>query len=162
MAERHQEAAFTPWRGGDLKRALATAHSYVDALIAREIEGLGVTLGEADVLTVVLVAGSDPPAPSQLADWLRLTTAGTTGRLDSLERKALLERRRHRTDGRRLTLHLTPAGTALATKVFEAKDQSLTEVLSQLGDAYAKRLISDLDTLTTAVDARLDPDGTQR
>ncbi|MGI9611679.1 MAG: hypothetical protein ACR2QO_02130, partial [Acidimicrobiales bacterium] len=73
-------------QGADLKRALTVAYSHIDSLMERGIAGLGVTVGEADLLTVLLVAGKDAPAPSQLAEWLWLTTAGTTGRLDSLQR----------------------------------------------------------------------------
>ncbi len=149
--------------GTELKRALTMAGKLVNDLLARDMTALGLSVGEADVLTVVLVA-ERPPAPTDIADWLSLTTAGATGRLNTLERKGLIERRPHASDGRRLTVHLTLRGRGLAEGVMRAKDQALTRaVVDRLGRDRARALVSELDGLIEAAAAALaDPPSADR
>ena len=142
--------------GADLKRAVTIAHKLLDDLLSSHMAGLGLSLGEADVLTVVLLA-EQAPAPTAIADWLSLTTAGTTGRLNTLERKRLIERRPHPSDGRRITVHLTARGESLAQAVLEAKDEALlSPVVGGLGKARVEGLTHELDALIAAASEALE------
>ncbi len=133
--------------GAELKRAVTMAHKLLDDLLHADMAALGLSIGEADVLTVVLVA-EGPPAPTDIADWLSLTTAGVAGRLNTMERKGLIQRRPHETDGRRLTVHLTTRGRQLAGKVLDAKDRALIErVVDRMGSDRTSELVSELNSL---------------
>jgi len=116
-----------------------------------EMGRLGLSVGEADVLTTLLVSGRHHPAPSELADWLILTTAGLTGRLNSLDHKGLIERQPHSSDGRRLTVHMTREGKRVAKAVLAAKNATLTrQVVDEIGQQETRRLIQTLDDLIAA------------
>ncbi|MEM7324700.1 MAG: MarR family transcriptional regulator, partial [Actinomycetota bacterium] len=117
---------------------------------------LGLSSGDADVLTAIRVADYDP-VPSEIAQWLGLTGAGATGRLNSLERRGLLERLPHPTDGRSVTLHLTEAGLQLADAVIDAKNTTVVNAVSeQLGEGRAQQLVAELDALTAVAREAMD------
>lgn len=136
--------------GGQIKGRVTAARDALDQLLEPDYRRLGVSAGEADVLTIVLLS-AEPPAPTDLANRLGMTTAGMTSRLNSLEAAGLIERRPHATDGRRRILHLTEAGDELASTVLRLKDQLVGEhVVSALGDEQARSLVGYLDTVITA------------
>lgn len=135
--------------GAALKRAVTEAHKLLDDLVANDMASLGLTIGEADVLTVVHVS-DHAPVPSEIADWLSLTGAGATGRLNTLERRGLLERLPNPTDGRSVTIHLTSEGARLAAAVIDAKDSAvMTSLVSRIGPDLAATLTQNLDLLST-------------
>jgi DNA-binding MarR family transcriptional regulator len=63
-----------------------------------------------------------------------LSHAGTVRLVDRLATEGLIERRGHATDGRGRSLHLTAAGRRASTKVLNARDQIIAEVLSVLSN----------------------------
>ena len=143
--------------GARLKGTVAELNVLLDELVAADMAALGLTPGEADVLTVVHVARHDP-VPSEIAEWLTLTGAGVTGRLKTLERRGLLERRPNPTDGRSVTVHLTKAGRPLAAAVVKEKDRAVTEaVVEVLGadvvDALSDRLDAAIGAARDALDS---------
>lgn len=134
-------------RGSALKRLMTEAHKLLEDLLEIDIAKLGLSLGEADLLTVIELC-EYAPVPGEIADWLSLTKAGATGRLNTLERRNLLERRPHPTDGRSVTLHLTPSGSELAEAVLEAKNATImTTVVDRMGTETIDGLLDALDTL---------------
>ena len=144
--------------GADLKRQIATAHKLLDDLIAQPMQALGLTIGEADLLTVLLIALPHHAAPTELAEWLRMTTAGVVGRLNSLEHKRLVERKRHVSDGRRIEVHLTHSGRELAERVLQSKDTVWSQPLARdLGLERAHVLITGLKELNRIL-AQASPD----
>ncbi len=81
-----------------------------------------------------------------------MTTAGITGRLNTLERKRLIERRPHATDGRRVHVHLTDSGAKLAEAVMAAKNRAWNQpVVEVLGEATAAELNGMLERLNDAL-----------
>ena len=134
--------------GIHLKTNIAVAQKLLDSLVARQIRALGLSLGEADLLTVLLIEWPNHPTPTMLATWLRLTTAGMVGRLNSLERAGLIRREAHATDGRRVRVLLSDSGQDLAQKVLQAKDQTWTQLLDrELGSEETQSLIEGLEEL---------------
>ena len=134
--------------GTTLKGNVATTIKLLDDLVEPHLTRMGLTIGEADVLTLVLIAAPEHPPPTQLAGWLSLTTAGITGRLNTLERKGLIERRPHATDGRRVHVHLTDSGVEVGEAVMAAKNQAWNQpVVEVLGDASAAELNAKLERL---------------
>ena len=133
--------------GADLKAVVTTANKLLNDLVTPAINQLGLHPGEADVLTVVWIA-KHHPTPTEIADWLTLTTAGLSGRLNSLEAKGLIERRPHAKDGRRLTVHLSREGRAQADKVIKTKDQALRDgAVDAIGEVQVRNLIDGLQKL---------------
>lgn len=136
-------------QGAALKRAVTEAHKLLDDLVANDMAALGLTIAEADVLTVVYVCDY-APVPGEVADWLSLTGAGATGRLNTLERRGLLERLPNPADGRSVTIHLTSEGTELAAAVIDAKDSAvMTTLVDRVGPETAAALTESLDALST-------------
>ncbi len=154
MDETHNAEAVEIGLGAQLKGRVTIAHKVIEELLAHDFDRLGLTPGEADVLTVLLIAKDQTLAPTELANWLGLTTAGMTARLNTLEERGLVERRNHASDGRRRTLHFTPEGLELAESVMRLKDDIITErVIATLGQQRAEQLLSDLaDVITAATD----------
>ncbi|MCP4964762.1 MAG: winged helix-turn-helix transcriptional regulator [bacterium] len=141
--------------GADLKRAVTEAHRLLDDLLAADMAALGLSTGEADLLTVVRIADR-VVVPGDVAAWLGLTGAGVTGRLNTLERRDLIERRPNPADGRSVTIHLTPAGERLADEVLTAKDSTVVnEIVESLGQDTAAQLVRHLDAITAAARAAL-------
>ena len=137
--------------GADLNRAVTEARKVLQDLLDDEMARLGLSVGEADVLTVLLVSRRYAPAPTELADWLTLTTAGITGRLNSLDRKGMIERRPHSTDRRRLTVHMTRKGKQVAKAVLAGKNEALTtRIVDEIGEAASTSLVRALDALIAA------------
>ncbi len=137
--------------GAGLKRAITEAHVLLDTLLSAHLEALGLTNGEADVLTVILVADHSP-VPSEIAAWLRLTGAGATGRLNTLERRGLINRVPNPADGRSVLIELTDDGARLAERVLEVKDAVVERsVVGRLGNPEAKALTASLDRLSDEI-----------
>ncbi len=127
-----------------MKAALTEAHKLVNDLISAELSPLGLNVGEGDVLTVLLVAEHDP-SPSEVADWLSVTGASTTARLQRLERRSLIKRKPNPQDKRSVSLHLTAEGHVLAAKVIEAKNATVVgSIINRLGVNDAKQLTKGL------------------
>ncbi len=138
--------------GTTLTGTVAPTRKLLDDLVEVRLARIGLTIGEADVLTLVLISAPDHPPPTQLAEWLSLTTAGITGRLNTLERKGIIERKPHATDGRRVDIHLTTAGSTLAGEVMTAKNEAWSQpVIDALGAAEAARLNATLEELNKAL-----------
>ena len=126
--------------GDDLKRSVVSARQLIEALFEVGLRGSGVSAGEAEVLTFVL--HNPEAAPTDLASKLGLTTAGITGRLNSLDRKGLIERRPNPNDGRGITIHLLRRGREVAQDVTEFKVSTLSDVtLAALGPDHTFELI---------------------
>ena len=141
------EAPFEVGYGAQIKGRVTRAHEALDQLLEPEYRRLGLSAGEADVLTILLLT-REPLAPTDLANWLGLTTAGMTGRLNTLETQELIERRTHPEDGRRRTLHFTDAGLEMARTVLRLKDEVVERhVVAALGAAGAESLLRHLDAV---------------
>ena len=92
---------------------LSTAAA-VRTLIRREFSGLRV--GELDFEVLVSLYAMDPASvtPSVLAAYTATTRPSITEAVDRLELRGLTRRERDTIDRRSVTVHLTPAGTAMA------------------------------------------------
>lgn len=151
MADVSAGSPFELGLGGHLKGNVTMALRVLERLLDSEFRPIGVSLADADVLTVLYLADGRVAAPTELASWLGLTTAGMTARLNALERQALLERHPHPSDGRRVIVQFTDAGEALAARVIARKEEVLAaQVVSELGEEASQRLVADLAELIRA------------
>jgi len=108
----------------------------------------GISRGEFDVLATLRRAGEPHTlSPRQLSATLMLTTGGMTGRLDKLERAALLRRSPDPHDRRALQVTLTEKGLTVVDEAVSAGLATETEALSALNEEQADQLADLLRVL---------------
>lgn len=143
-------------RGAQLKAAVTEAHVVLTLLLTDDMRPLGLTVGEADVLTIACL-NPEPLSPSEIAAQLNITGPGATGRLNALERRDLVSRVPNPDDGRRLTVHLTPAGRQLAENVIERKNAVIDRTLvDRLGPEPTDELVRRLTEVITLARQAMD------
>jgi len=92
-------------------------------------------LGPADLKTLDLIERRGQITPADLAREMGLAPASVTAVLDRLERKHLLRRVPHPSDGRRLLVEFDPAAMDRMTPLYEGFVRSLHDMLSKYSDA---------------------------
>jgi DNA-binding MarR family transcriptional regulator len=101
----------------------------------------GLNRGEVGVLYAL--RGVGPPhqlSPTRLSQVLMLTSAGTTGRLDRLQRRGLVVRRPDPDDRRGVVVELTEEGLALAEQAVGAVAEAQDALLSGLSEQELETL----------------------
>ncbi|MFD7706724.1 MarR family winged helix-turn-helix transcriptional regulator [Streptomyces sp. NPDC059786] len=113
----------------------------------------GISRGEFDVLAALRRAGEPYTlSPRRLSAALMLTTGGTTGRLDKLERAGLLRRSPDPHDRRGLQVTLTEDGHRLIDRAVGAGLAVQSEALAALDADQAGRLAGLLRLLLADTD----------
>ncbi|WP_182112159.1 MarR family winged helix-turn-helix transcriptional regulator [Actinotalea sp. JY-7876] len=117
----------------------------------------GITRADFDVLATLRRSG-EPFAlsPSGLTASLMLTSGGTTGRIDRLERAGLVRRSPDPADRRALLVSLTERGRDVVDAAVAAGLETQRRLASGLSDAERRRLDDLLRTLLASV---TDPPG---
>jgi DNA-binding MarR family transcriptional regulator len=104
----------------------------------------GLNRGDVGVLSALLTArDSETVSPTQLFRGLMLSSAGMTKRLDRLERRGLVKRRRDPEDRRGVHIHLTEAGRRLVTKAVAENTKNEAGLVASFS-ARDRRLLGDL------------------
>jgi DNA-binding MarR family transcriptional regulator len=110
-----------------------TSHSPADMLrYMRRWPSGPLSLVHLQVLTVLETEGSVPMGA--LADSLDVSQASTTGIVDRMEQRGLIERRRDDEDRRVIRVALTEAGTRLLAGVAADRRERLGYLLEELSD----------------------------
>jgi MarR family transcriptional regulator, organic hydroperoxide resistance regulator len=116
----------------ELALSLKAAHRGLDRAANEAMEPLGVTAAQADVLTVLRLAG--PLSLRELGELL-IAEAGHPSRMvDRLVEAGLVERRPAEGDRRRVVLTLTPRGRRLEKRAEAAREQVLELGRQLVGD----------------------------
>ena len=121
-------------------RALASLYQ---TFYARLLESSGLTQPEFHVVETVRATG--PRSPTDLARWVRQTTAGMTKTIDRLERAELVERRAHASDRRSVEVVLTAKGEEVTDRLLRAEITAHQEILADIGPDGRERLRDLLD-----------------
>lgn len=104
--------------------------------------------GEFDVIATLRRSGNPyAMTPTDLHEGLMLSSGAMTSRLDSLERKGLIERVPSPNDRRSTLVRLTPAGLALIDKLLPlhvANEQQAMAALTQKEQAQLDGLLAKL------------------
>jgi DNA-binding MarR family transcriptional regulator len=96
---------------------------------------------EYDTLHFLMLRDTQGVAsPTELADDMRMSPAGMTGRLDSLERSGLLRRRASPEDRRRVVVEITAKGRRLWRRAFDLRGAAENQLLSPLSDPQRRTL----------------------
>jgi MarR family transcriptional regulator, 2-MHQ and catechol-resistance regulon repressor len=127
----------THYRGSEATvralNAFITLMRASDSLVARlgaKLEIEGVTSAQFGILEAVYHLG--PMCQKTLAEKLLRSGGNTTVVLNNLEKRGLVERRRHAQDRRKVEIHLTPGGLALIASVFPRHAEQIASELSVL------------------------------
>jgi DNA-binding MarR family transcriptional regulator len=84
---------------------------------------------------------------TELADYLGLDKSTMTGLVDRAAKRGLLERVRNPTDGRAVDVRISPAGAALAERLYAQVVASLAPLTGALSRADQHRLRALLETM---------------
>ena len=123
--------------------------------LARQLEDLGINLGEFDVLATLRRHGRGAKlTPKEIAAATFVTPSGLTNRLARLEKLGFINRQADPRDGRGALIKITPAGKRVADRgieiVVETQDRYMNELSTQLKkglDQSMTRLIKTLDSV---------------
>ena len=152
--------------GDDPRRLIRAALHRKSLADARQRAALARRLGltDSEVLAVQHLARVGELTPGQLGSLLQLSSGGTTGLIQRLERAGHVSRRAHPSDRRSAVVRLTPAVAswaadvwapfvadvdALASELSESDGEVVRRFLERVADAaehHADRLATDADT----------------
>jgi len=116
--------------------------------------GFGVGATEMMMLSQLYTTG--PCTPTDLAEFLSITTASMTALLDRLEAGGHIVRRRHPTDRRRILVELDPQARATLAAMFAYTGEATASAASSLSTAEVAAVQRFLAELVNAYD-RVDP-----
>lgn len=106
------------------------------------------SLGGAAPAALLLVAARPGLSLEELRHPLALSQPGAVRLVDRLEAQRWVERRRR--DGRRLALHLTPAGRQLTQQLLAGKAKTLDALVAPLSDGERAELVRLLEKMLVA------------
>ncbi|HAJ14163.1 MAG TPA: MarR family transcriptional regulator [Comamonadaceae bacterium] len=97
-------------------------------------------LRPVDFSVLTLIAHNPGITSRQLCTALDILPPNLVGMIKSLDRRGLIERKPHPTDGRAQGLHLSPAGIKLQKAAQRTATQLESDVASQLSDEELQTL----------------------
>jgi len=112
------------------------------------LSALGVDGREFGVLT--LFSGEGPLSQQEAAQRLAIDRTTMVALVDTLERKGLVERRRHPSDRRKNTVELTADGATTVERATQAVAEAENRFLAALDPAQATELRAALQKLVAA------------
>ena len=113
------------------------------AVIDRFLEGMQpYQLKPVDFSVLSLVAHNPGITSRQLCSTLGILPPNLVGMVNTLEKRELVARRPHPTDGRAMGLHLTPAGQKLVRDAEKTAASIEADVASRLSPAELRTLIA--------------------
>ena len=121
--------------------------------IASQLEGIGINLGEFDVLATLRRHGRGAKlTPKEISAATFVTPSGLTNRLARLEKMGLISRQADPSDGRGALIKITATGKRVADRgieiVLATEDRYINELSTQMKkglDQSMTRLIKTLD-----------------
>src|SRR5690554_95994 len=108
--------------------------------------------GDYEVLALLRRSEPSLLTPLEVAQQLRTSQSGMTGKLDRLEAQGLIERVPDPSDRRAIRLGVTDAGRALIDNAFTMSMAMYEAMLSELTPAEAKSFEALLDKILTRLD----------
>ena len=128
----------------DVEAAVARLHALVRHLRRTKddaIAEVGLQAFEYDTLHFLMLRDTQGIAsPTELADDLRMSPAGMTGRLDTLERSGLLRRKASPDDRRRVVVEITGKGRRLWRRAFDLRGAAEEKLFAPLSVAQRRTL----------------------
>lgn len=113
--------------------------------IARKIES-GTALGEGAMIGFLANCGQ--ATAGEIAEFLGVGSGRVANLLKTTEKKGLVERRRHESDGRKLCVTLTEAGKACAESTTNKMKRNILGIAETLGEEDFDELLRLLKKLS--------------
>jgi DNA-binding MarR family transcriptional regulator len=104
----------------------------LEGALAETAADHGLSVPEGDILFTLRRSGESRMSPSQLSQWLFVTSGTMTGRLDRLEKRGLIRRLPNPQDRRGMDVELTPEGRSLADELVTRHVQNEERMMSGL------------------------------
>ena len=121
---------------------------------------LGLNRGEVGVLSALRFAGPEQQlSPTRLFKGLMLSSAGITSRLDRLEDRGYVKRRRDPNDRRGVLVELTDAGRKVLDEAVSANSGKEKDLLTNLTRQEQKTLAGLLKKLLAGLEPTADATG---
>lgn len=119
---------------------LSRAADAVTQRINKHLKEDGLTVSQFGVLEALFHLG--PMCQTELAGKILKSTGNLTLVIDNLEQAGLVERQRDTVDRRFISVHLTPAGEALISRIFHPHVRGVVETMSALTQQEQDELAS--------------------
>jgi DNA-binding MarR family transcriptional regulator len=124
--------------------------------LARQLEGLGINLGEFDVLATLRRHGRGAKlTPKEISAATFVTPSGLTNRLARLETMGLISRQADPRDGRGALIKITAAGKRVADRGIEIVVATQDRYMNELSEQMKKGLDQSMTRLIKTLDVRL-------
>jgi len=124
--------------------------------LARQLEGLGINLGEFDVLATLRRHGRGAKlTPKEISAATFVTPSGLTNRLARLEKMGLISRQADPRDGRGALIKITAAGKRVADRGIEIVVATQDRYMNELSKQMKKGLDQSMTRLIKTLDVRL-------
>ena len=124
--------------------------------IASQLEGIGVNLGEFDVLATLRRHGRGAKlTPKEISAATFVTPSGLTNRLARLEKMGLISRQADPSDGRGALIKITAAGKRVADRGIEIVVAAEDRYMNELSTHMKKGLDQSMTRLIKTLDERL-------
>ena len=124
--------------------------------IASQLEGIGVNLGEFDVLATLRRHGRGAKlTPKEISAATFVTPSGLTNRLARLEKMGLISRQADPSDGRGALIKITPPGKRVADRGIEIVLATEDRYINELSTQMKKGLNQSMTRMIKTLDERL-------
>lgn len=117
---------------------LMRAAESVTSRTSQPMTAAGLTISQFGVLEALLHKG--PLCQRDIAAKILKSTGNITMVIDNLEKRGLVRRERDSEDRRYLTVHLTPAGSALIARVFADVEAAIVAEMGTLSEGELSQL----------------------
>jgi DNA-binding MarR family transcriptional regulator len=124
----------------------------IDLRSKRLVKQFGLT--GPQLLILREIARTDEITASEMAKAISLSQATVTGILERLEKRALITRRRSKSDRRRVKVSATPTGRQLLEAAPPLMQESFLEQFDRLQNWEQHMILSTLQRLVTMMDAK--------
>lgn len=139
----------------ELSKRVARIGGLIERAVRAELDELGLTYAEFDVLAALVRAGEPyRMRPSELSRSLLLTTGGISNVLHRLGRAGYVSRESHRDDGRSRWVTLTDDGERLARMALAASNRAHADLMRDVPDPVARNAADALRQVLLSVDRR--------
>jgi DNA-binding MarR family transcriptional regulator len=123
------------------------------AKLNRFLEGFGIPSYTGFNALAVLAGAGEPVSPSVVAQRMIVTRPTVTGILSTLEKRALVDRTAHGSDGRMHLVRLTVTGRELVRQVLPEVHRFESELFGVLDEGQLQSLLGMLDTVLERLNA---------
>jgi DNA-binding MarR family transcriptional regulator len=108
------------------------------------------SLSLVHLMVLNLLEAEGPQSMGRLAEALDVSVASTTGIVDRMERRGLVDRERGEVDRRLILVSLTPAGAAVFSEMSARRRERLSRLVGQLTDRQIAGLLEGLRAMHVA------------